>query len=183
MFGKRPTEQGGKGPSPARPVEAAREVRPQALSQNPLGQGAPAASPGPAAGAVQTPLQQSQALLAKIGAAPPPASAASDIATRPQSAENRPNSGSAKTPLPELSAEKRVGAPDPATKPKLAAGLEQMHKAQTVTEIVREQSDYYHATKTAIFNALLITIDLSQLAQLNHKAAAEEIRDIVAELV
>ncbi len=49
--------------------------------------------------------------------------------------------------------------------------------------MVREQSDYYHATKTTIFNALLNTIDLGQLAQLDLKAAAEEIRDIVAELV
>ena len=49
--------------------------------------------------------------------------------------------------------------------------------------MVREQSEYYHATKTTIFNALLNTIDLSQLAQLDQKQAAEEIRDIVAELV
>jgi pilus assembly protein CpaF len=56
-------------------------------------------------------------------------------------------------------------------------------KAQQVAEIVREQSDYYHATKTTIFNALMNTIDLAQLAQLDTKAASEEIRDIVAELV
>ncbi|MBH9807699.1 CpaF family protein, partial [Clostridioides difficile] len=37
--------------------------------------------------------------------------------------------------------------------------------------------------KTTIYTALLNTIDLSQLAQLDAKAAAEEIRDIVAELV
>ena len=54
---------------------------------------------------------------------------------------------------------------------------------QGATEIVREQSEYYHQTKTAIFNALLNTIDLAQLAQLDQAAAAEEIRDIVAELV
>jgi len=53
----------------------------------------------------------------------------------------------------------------------------------TVAEIVREQSDYYHATKTTIYTALLNTIDLSQLAQLDHRQAGEEIRDIVAELV
>ncbi len=67
--------------------------------------------------------------------------------------------------------------------PKVTAAFEQLKQAQQVTEIVREQSDYYHATKTLIFNALLNTIDLSQLAQLDPKAAAEEIRDIVAELV
>ena len=38
-------------------------------------------------------------------------------------------------------------------------------------------------TKTTIFNALINTIDLAQLAQLDPKTAGEEIRDIVAELV
>ena len=84
----------------------------------------------------------------------------------------------ARVPKPE--------APRPATNgagPKPTAGLEQLKKAQAVAEIVREQSDYYHATKTTIFNALMNTIDLSQLAQLDQKAASEEIRDIVSELV
>ena len=67
--------------------------------------------------------------------------------------------------------------------PRPTAGFEQLKKAQAVAEIVREQSDYYHATKTTIFNALMNTIDLAQLAQLDTKAASEEIRDIVAELV
>ncbi len=67
--------------------------------------------------------------------------------------------------------------------PKATVGFEQLKKAQAVAEIVREQSDYYHATKTTIFNALMNTIDLAQLAQLDTKAASEEIRDIVAELV
>src|SRR3569833_2241943 len=67
--------------------------------------------------------------------------------------------------------------------PKATAGFEQLRQAQQVAEIVREQSDYYHATKTLIFNALLNTIDLTQLAQLEPKQAAEEILDIVAELV
>src|SRR5690606_6277253 len=74
-----------------------------------------------------------------------------------------------------------VAAPAPGPRP--TPGFEQLKKAQAVAEIVREQSDYYHATKTTIFNALMNTIDLAQLAQLEQKAAAEEIRDIVAELV
>ncbi len=81
---------------------------------------------------------------------------------------------------------KPAAAPPPVSNgpgPKATAGFEQLKKAQPVTEIVREQSDYYHATKTTIFNALMNTIDLSQLAQLDTKAASEEIRDIVAELV
>ncbi|HBS36755.1 MAG TPA: protein kinase, partial [Parvularcula sp.] len=43
------------------------------------------------------------------------------------------------------------------------------------------RSDEYFQTKTTIFNALIDTIDLSQLAQLDAKSAAEEIRDIVNE--
>ncbi|WP_292072056.1 CpaF family protein, partial [Brevundimonas sp. UBA7534] len=81
-------------------------------------------------------------------------------------------------PEPEVAAR-----PKSAAGPKPTAGLEQLKKAQAVAEIVREQSDYYHATKTTIFNALMNTIDLAQLAQLDQKAASEEIRDIVAELV
>ena len=104
--------------------------------------------------------------------APPPAPAdGAAIATRPQRVE----------PAPDRTAP----SPKVAT-PKPTPGLEQLRAAQgapATTTIVREQSDYYHATKTVIFNALLNTIDLSQLAQLDLKAAAEEIRDIVAELV
>ncbi|HWQ87232.1 MAG TPA: CpaF family protein [Brevundimonas sp.] len=74
-------------------------------------------------------------------------------------------------------------APQKGPGPKATPGFEQLKKAQAVAEIVREQSDYYHATKTTIFNALMNTIDLAQLAQLDTKAASEEIRDIVAELV
>ena len=41
----------------------------------------------------------------------------------------------------------------------------------------------YHATKSAIFNALIDSIDLSQLATMDQVAAREEIRDIVAEII
>ncbi|MFP5296045.1 MAG: CpaF family protein, partial [Alphaproteobacteria bacterium] len=88
--------------------------------------------------------------------------------------------------LDALASRPRAEAPAPKTQgpgPKATPGFEQLKKAQAVAEIVREQSDYYHATKTTIFNALMNTIDLAQLAQLEQKAAAEEIRDIVAELV
>ncbi|MEQ8936916.1 MAG: CpaF family protein [Amphiplicatus sp.] len=45
------------------------------------------------------------------------------------------------------------------------------------------RSDEYFQTKTTIFNALIDTIDLSQLAQLDTESAAEEIRDIVNEII
>ena len=47
----------------------------------------------------------------------------------------------------------------------------------------KQQSEKYYQTKTTIFNALIDTIDLSQLAQLDPESAAEEIRDIVNEII
>nr|WP_287156777.1 CpaF family protein [Euryhalocaulis sp.] len=48
---------------------------------------------------------------------------------------------------------------------------------------IGERSDEYYAIKTTIFNALIDTIDLGTLAQLDRDAAAEEIRDIVTEII
>ncbi len=111
-------------------------------------------------------------------AAPPPAPAAGpDIATRPQRTE------------PAKGAAPAEAASRPKTAARATPGFEQIRAAQVsagagpITEIVREQSEYYHATKTTIYSALLNTIDLGQLAQLDTKTASEEIRDIVAELV
>ncbi|MDX1291949.1 MAG: CpaF family protein, partial [Hyphomonas sp.] len=48
---------------------------------------------------------------------------------------------------------------------------------------VNQQSEQYYATKMTVFNALIDTIDLSQLAQLDAESAREEIRDIVVEII
>jgi len=53
--------------------------------------------------------------------------------------------------------------------------------AQTVS--VESRSDGYYQIKTTIFNALIDTIDLAQLAQLDAESAREEIRDIVNEII
>ena len=45
------------------------------------------------------------------------------------------------------------------------------------------RTDAYYEVKTTIFNALIDTIDLATLAQLDQKSAAEEIRDIVTEII
>ncbi len=50
-------------------------------------------------------------------------------------------------------------------------------------DMMPQRSDEYYAVKTTIFNALIDTIDLSQLAQLDNASAAEEIRDIVTEII
>ena len=49
--------------------------------------------------------------------------------------------------------------------------------------IERARSEEYYDVKTTVFNALIDTIDLTQLAQLDPDAAREEIRDIVSEIV
>ncbi len=49
--------------------------------------------------------------------------------------------------------------------------------------VVDSRSDQYYEIKTTIFNALIDTIDLAQLAQLDAASAREEIRDIVNEII
>jgi pilus assembly protein CpaF len=71
-------------------------------------------------------------------------------------------------------------APKPAPRPKPAPVVQ---TAQAIAEAADQHSDFYQATKAAIFNALINTIDLSQLAQLDAKGAAEEMREIVGELI
>ena len=47
----------------------------------------------------------------------------------------------------------------------------------------RKHSEEYYDVKTTVFNALIDTIDLTQLAKLDSVAAREEIRDIVSEII
>ena len=66
-------------------------------------------------------------------------------------------------------------APKPAEKP-AAPPAEPDRQAE-------DRSEAYYATKMTVFNALIDTIDLAQLAQLDAESAREEIRDIVVEIV
>jgi pilus assembly protein CpaF len=49
--------------------------------------------------------------------------------------------------------------------------------------VIERRNDDYYRVKTTIFNALIDTIDLGQLAQLDAESAREEIRDIVIEII
>src|SRR6202521_1192224 len=49
--------------------------------------------------------------------------------------------------------------------------------------VERRHSEEYYDVKTTVFNALIDTIDLTQLAKLEAAAAREEIRDIVSEII
>ena len=111
--------------------------------------------------------------------APRPAAAAPPPAPRPAAAQAAaqldpppppPKSAGAPPPRPTASSKSNSkSAPPPPPKEKVAA--------------IDNRSDEYYRTKTEVFNALIDTIDLSQLAQLDQESAREEIRDIVIEIV
>ena len=171
MFGKR-TGQPGAAPTPLRPAPTPPPAAGEPVSAFTMDAAAPAmakAAKAPAYAYADEDLELAADAFdrASAPAQPAPVDRLDALASRPK-------------PAPEAV---RPTGNVAGTGPKATAGLEQLKKAQAVAEIVREQSDYYHATKTTIFNALMNTIDLAQLAHLDQKAASEEIRDIVAELV
>ena len=55
--------------------------------------------------------------------------------------------------------------------------------APPAAPVVAEKSEEYYDTKTSVFSALIDTIDLGQLAQMDPEAAREEIRDIVGDII
>jgi pilus assembly protein CpaF len=100
--------------------------------------------------------------------------------------------GAAEAPRPQAS-------PTPATalattsptrvevpKPVVDAAANRLRNDEIVdvrsAEAIQRDKEYFQ-TKSAIFNALIDSIDLSQLATMDQEAAREEIRDIVAEII
>src|SRR5882724_4433260 len=85
----------------------------------------------------------------------------------------------------------KPAAPTPATPPSQpAAAAPAGNRGNLVptasvapTIAVDNRSDDYYQIKSTIFNALIDTIDLAQLAQLDPDSAREEIRDIVNEII
>jgi pilus assembly protein CpaF len=76
-----------------------------------------------------------------------------------------------------------AAAPAAATELKLGPSAGAPRPAPPVAESKRKRSDEYYDVKTTVFNALIDTIDLTQLAKLEPTAAREEIRDIVSEII
>src|SRR5882724_5595083 len=85
----------------------------------------------------------------------------------------------------------KPAAPTPATPPSQPAAAapagNRGNSAPTASApaivAVDSRSDDYYQVKTTIFSALIDTIDLAQLAQLDVDSAREEIRDIVNEII
>ncbi len=72
-------------------------------------------------------------------------------------------------------------APAPAPKPVSVRAA--IPPAPPKPKVSDQRSENYYQIKTTIFNALIDTIDLTQLAQLDGESAREEIRDIVNEIL
>jgi pilus assembly protein CpaF len=75
-----------------------------------------------------------------------------------------------------------AAAPKPTQEKPVALKPPKAPPKEKVTKVT-DRSEVYYATKTTIFNALIDTIDLGQLAQLDQDSAREEIRDIVVEII
>ena len=92
----------------------------------------------------------------------------------------RSTGGSESTPR-ERSAGATAAPPPPP--PPGAKSSGKMAEAPPPPVAIDSRSDQYYEVKTTIFNALIDTIDLAQLAQLDAASAREEIRDIVNEII
>ncbi len=85
----------------------------------------------------------------------------------------------------------RAAAPAPAARPAAASPAPRPAAPATPpaprtpdpSENPEYRSEAYYRVKSTIFNALIETIDLTQLAQLDPESARDEIRDIVAEII
>ena len=73
--------------------------------------------------------------------------------------------------------------PADAQRPAAPAAEPTPAKKPEVVTSERRHSEEYYDVKTTVFNALIDTIDLTQLAKLEAPAAREEIRDIVSEII
>ena len=88
---------------------------------------------------------------------------------------------------PKPQAAKPAAAPGPAPGAGASGSVSRQQAAPTASGpqpiSVDTRTDDYYQVKTTIFSALIDTIDLAQLAQLDVDSAREEIRDIVNEII
>ncbi len=101
-------------------------------------------------------------------------------ATEPSLGNPAPARASAGAP-PRLMPEPAAAA-QPVPKPVIQAAPQPSAKPAPKMMADNRSEDYYQI-KSTIFNALIDTIDLAQLAQLDPDSAREEIRDIVNEII
>jgi pilus assembly protein CpaF len=95
-----------------------------------------------------------------------------------QAALAHPESEAAPSPPQQTAAR----ATEPRQEAAAGGGAKAPQKPERVS-FDRSRSEEYYDVKTTVFNALIDTIDLTQLSKLDPEAAREEIRDIVSEIV
>jgi len=117
-------------------------------------------------------------------AAPPPERAVANRSATPPPPPPKPSNasmgGGDPAPPPPRSA---APPPKPTASAKPSGKIATPPPPKERIATIDNRSDEYYRTKTEVFNALIDTIDLSQLAQLDQESAREEIRDIVIEIV
>ena len=95
---------------------------------------------------------------------------------------NTPNNRAPKTIAPEPVLESALPEQAAAAPAQKKVIIQQEGPAASAAE-TRHRSEEYYDIKTTVFNALIDTIDLTQLSKLEAPAAREEIRDIVSEII
>jgi len=100
-------------------------------------------------------------------------------------AQHAPTPGvvSAKTPVVANSAAPQRPVAAAPQAPMMAKPKPLPTPSKDATPTGEFRSEEYYRIKSTIFNALIETIDLAQLAQLDSASARDEIRDIVAEII
>ncbi len=86
-------------------------------------------------------------------------------------------------PQPAAARAETSAAPAAASAPAAKSPVAKPAAAKPTARASDHRSENYYQIKTTIFNALIDTIDLTQLAQLDAESAREEIRDIVNEIL
>jgi pilus assembly protein CpaF len=107
------------------------------------------------------------------------------LPARKEPAAAAPRAGGSPPP-PVAEAPRPVSiASNPPPPPAAAGGpsSQMAPKPSASRPLAEARSEDYYQIKTTIFNALIDTIDLAQLAQLDPDSAREEIRDIVNEII
>jgi pilus assembly protein CpaF len=84
---------------------------------------------------------------------------------------------------PAMALPPKVDAPPRTVTPQGQVQRSEAAKPSAARVVADSKSEDYYQIKTTIFSALIDTIDLAQLAQLDPDSAREEIRDIVNEII
>lgn len=104
-----------------------------------------------------------------------------------------PSTDVVEQPIPDVPAPSEAAPDESASAPKIENAVKVEPKPQPVATVSAppmtspapsgEKSEEYYDTKSSVFSALIDTIDLGQLAQMDGEAAREEIRDIVNDII